>query len=231
MNSAKWSARRPTTIANLFSLCSAAMIRLRRLPQPVIARVQGLATAAGCQLVAACDLAVAAEPAAFATPGVKIGLLCTTPMVPPVRAIPAKPAFEVLLTGSRISPRREYELSLVDRVVPLPEIDAAVQVYVDAILASSPVTVRLSKAAFYDQRALDEPAAYDFATRVMVDNALPRGRPGGRPVLSAETSGCLDWGIERAGAGRGCRKRRSVRRLRHGDSALGVSDEWHLVLR
>jgi enoyl-CoA hydratase/carnithine racemase len=155
----------------LFALCSTVMVRLRRLPQPVIARVHGLATAAGCQLVAACDLAVAAETASFATPGVKIGLFCTTPMVPLVRAVPAKAAMEMLLTGAPISARRAYELGLVNRVVPPAELDGAVQGYVDAILASSPLTLRLGKAAFYEQLALDEPAAYDLATRVMVDNA------------------------------------------------------------
>ena len=156
----------------LFSLCSAVMLRLRRLPQPVIARVHGLATAAGCQLVAACDLAVAADSASFATPGVKIGLFCTTPMVPLVRAIPAKPAMEMLLTGKPISAQRARELGLVNCVVPLQELDTAVQEYVDAILASSPLTIRLGKAAFYEQRALDEPAAYNLATEVMIENAL-----------------------------------------------------------
>jgi enoyl-CoA hydratase/carnithine racemase len=155
----------------LFSLCSAVMGRFRRLPQPVIARVQGLATAAGCQLVAACDLAVAADTASFATPGVKIGLFCSTPMVPLVRAIPAKPAMEMLLTGKPISAERARELGLVNRVVPVGELDGAVQEYVDAILASSPLTIRLGKAAFYGQLALDEPAAYDLATEVMIDNA------------------------------------------------------------
>ncbi len=155
----------------LFSLCSAVMSRLRRLPQPVIARVHGPATAAGCQLVAACDLAVAAEAASFATPGVKIGLFCSTPMVPLVRAIPAKPALEMLLTGTPISAQRAWELGLINRVVPTAELDGAVQEYVDAILASSPLTIRLGKAAFYEQLALDEPAAYDLATRVMVGNA------------------------------------------------------------
>ena len=101
----------------LFALCSRVMLGLRRLPQPVIARVQGTATAAGCQLVAACDLAVAAEEATFATPGVKIGLFCTTPMVPLVRTIPPKAAMEMLLTGEAISARRAYELGLVNRVV------------------------------------------------------------------------------------------------------------------
>lgn len=155
----------------LFALCSRVMLQLRRLPQPVIARVQGVATAAGCQLVAACDLAVAAEGAAFATPGVKIGLFCTTPMVPLVRAVPPKPALEMLLTGKPISARRAYELGLVNRVVPADELDAAVEEYADAILAASPLTVRLGKAAFYDQLALDEATAYGRATEVMTDNA------------------------------------------------------------
>ncbi len=101
----------------LFALCSRVMMGLRRLPQPVIARVQGIATAAGCQLVAACDLAVAGDEATFATPGVKIGLFCTTPMVPLVRSIPAKPAMEMLLTGEPITARRAFELGLVNRVV------------------------------------------------------------------------------------------------------------------
>ncbi|HZY86647.1 MAG TPA: enoyl-CoA hydratase-related protein, partial [Gemmataceae bacterium] len=144
------------------------------LPQPVIARVHGLATAAGCQLVAACDLVVAAEGAAFATPGVKIGLFCTTPMVPLVRAVPAKPALEMLLTGKPISAQRAYELGLVNRVVPPDQLDGAVQEYVEAVLASSPLTVRLGKAAFYDQLAMEEPAAYERATEVMTDNATRR---------------------------------------------------------
>jgi enoyl-CoA hydratase/carnithine racemase len=155
----------------LFGLCSRVMQRLRKLPQPVIARVQGLATAAGCQLVAACDLAVAAEEAAFATPGVKIGLFCTTPMVPLVRAIPAKAALEMLLTGKPISARRACELGLVNRVVPAEQLDAAVQDYVDALLAVSPLTLAIGKAAFYDQLALDEETAYERATEVMCDNA------------------------------------------------------------
>ena len=156
----------------LFALCSHVMQQLRRLPQPVIARVQGVATAAGCQLVAACDLAVAADTARFATPGVKIGLFCTTPMVPLVRAIPAKPALEMLLTGEPITAQRAYELGLVNRVVPAAGLDAAVDALAQAIIASSPLTIRLGKAAFYDQLALDEPTAYQRATAVMTDNAL-----------------------------------------------------------
>src|SRR5262249_47550776 len=156
----------------LFALCSRVMLGLRRLPQPVIARVHGLATAAGCQLVAACDLAVAAEGAALATPGVKIGLFCTTPMVPLVRAIAPKAALEMLLTGQPISAPRARELGLVNRVVPAEQLDAAVQEYVAAIRAASSLTVRLGKAAFYDQLALDEATAYEQAIAVMTDNAL-----------------------------------------------------------
>ncbi len=156
----------------LFALCSRVMLGFRRLPQPVIARVHGLATAAGCQLVAACDLAVAAEEAKFATPGVKIGLFCTTPMVPLVRAVPPKAALEMLLTGQPISARRALEIGLVNRVVPAAQLDDAVQELVEAILASSPLTVRLGKRAFYDQLALDEATAYERATDVMTDNAL-----------------------------------------------------------
>jgi len=161
----------PAQYRELFGLCSRVMHHFRKLPQPVIARVQGLATAAGCQLVAACDLAVAAEEAAFATPGVKIGLFCTTPMVPLVRAIPAKPALEMLLTGKPISARRACELGLVNRVVAIDQLDAAVQEYVDAILSYSPSTIAIGKAAFYDQIALDEETAYERATEVMSDNA------------------------------------------------------------
>src|SRR5260370_8170764 len=157
---------------DLFTLCSRVMQQFRGLPQPVIARVQGMATAAGCQLVAACDLAVAADTATFATPGVKIGLFCTPPMAPLVRAIPAKPALEMLLTGKPISAQRACELGLINKVEPAEQLEAAVQEFVDGILGSSPLTVRLGKAAFYDQLALSEAAAYDRATAVMTENAL-----------------------------------------------------------
>jgi enoyl-CoA hydratase/carnithine racemase len=156
----------------LFGRCSKVMQQLRRLPQPVIARVHGLATAAGCQLVAACDLAVASTEAKFATPGVKIGLFCTTPMVPLVRAVPAKVAMEMLLTGTPISAERAREVGLVNRVVSASELDAAIQELTDAIVASSPMTIQLGKRAFYDQLNLEESAAYDRATCVMTDNAV-----------------------------------------------------------
>jgi enoyl-CoA hydratase/carnithine racemase len=157
--------------AALFGRCSRVMKRLRTLPQPVIARVQGPALAAGCQLVASCDLAVAAESATFSTPGVKIGLFCTTPMIPLVRAIPPKAAMEMLLTGQAIDAPRALALGLINRVVPLEGLDAVVGEWADAIKSTSPLVVRIGKAAFYDQLALDEPAAYLRGTAVMVDNA------------------------------------------------------------
>jgi len=161
-----------TGYRELFRQCSNVMMSLRRLPQPVIARVQGTATAAGCQLVAACDLAIAAEQATFATPGVKIGLFCTTPMVPLVQAIPAKPAPEMLLTGEPITAQRALELGLVNRVVPKENLDQTVMDIVNLIKRSSPAIIRLGKAAFYRQKNLDESSAYELATEVMVENAM-----------------------------------------------------------
>ncbi len=156
----------------LFARCSRVMRQIRQLPQPVIARVQGLATAAGCQLVATCDLAVAASDARFATPGVKIGLFCTTPMVPLVRAVPPKVAMEMLLTGIPITAERALAVGLVNRVVPAEELDAAIRELTDAIVGSSAATLSLGKRAFYDQLPLDEPSAYERATCLMVANAL-----------------------------------------------------------
>ncbi len=156
----------------LFRLCSDVMLGLRQLPQPVIARVHSTATAAGCQLVAACDLAVAADTATFATPGVKIGLFCTTPMVPLVRAIPDKAALEMLLTGRPVSAQQALAWGLLNRVVPAERLDEAIAELVSAIQEASPEVVRLGKAAFYNQRHLDENTAYERATEVMTHNAL-----------------------------------------------------------
>lgn len=159
---------------NLFGLCSQVMQQFRAIPQPVIARVQGTATAAGCQLVAACDLAVAVDTATFATPGVKIGLFCTTPMVPLVRAIAPRAALEMLLTGKAISAQQALAWGLVNRVVPLEQLDDAVSEYTEAIRASSPLTIRIGKRAFYEQLSLGETSAYERATEVMTSNALCR---------------------------------------------------------
>jgi enoyl-CoA hydratase/carnithine racemase len=155
----------------LFDVCTVLMETIHGVPQPVIAKVQGVATAAGCQLVAACDLAVASEEARFATPGVKIGLFCSTPMVPVSRAVGRKRALELLLTGEPIDARTALEWGLVNRVVPAGELDAAVGELVERIAASSPFVVALGKEAFYAQVELDEHQAYDLTKNVMAANA------------------------------------------------------------
>jgi enoyl-CoA hydratase/carnithine racemase len=164
--------RSRTEYEALFAQCSQVMQQIRRLPQPVIARVQGMATAAGCQLVATCDMAVAAREARFATPGVKIGLFCTTPMVPLVRSVPSKVAMEMLLTGIPITAERALATGLVNRVVAADQLDAAIAELTDAVLASSAAVVSQGKRAFYDQLALDETAAYAKAMCLMTDAAM-----------------------------------------------------------
>jgi enoyl-CoA hydratase/carnithine racemase len=156
----------------LFDSCTELMETIHRVPQPVIAKVHGIATAAGCQLVAACDLAVAAEDARFATPGVKIGLFCSTPMVPLSRAIGRKRALEMLLTGEPISASTALEWGLVNRVAPASQLDAAVDELVAAISRSSPLTVAIGKEAFYEQVELDEHRAYDLTKSVMAMNSM-----------------------------------------------------------
>jgi enoyl-CoA hydratase/carnithine racemase len=178
---------------DLFTLCSQVMQQFRSLPQPVIARVHGMATAAGCQLVAACDLAVAADTAAFATPGVKIGLFCTTPMVPLVRTIAPRAAMEMLLTGKAISAQQALEWGLVNRVVAADQLDAAVREFTDAIRASSPLTIRIGKQAFYDQLALDEVSAYERATEVMTRNAICRDAQEGMSAFVKKLPNLPTW--------------------------------------
>jgi enoyl-CoA hydratase/carnithine racemase len=156
----------------LFEVCTQMMEAIQRIPQPVIAKVHGVATAAGCQLVAACDLAVAGAGARFATPGVKIGLFCSTPMVPISRAVGRKRAMEMLLTGRMIDAATAADWGLVNRAVPEEELDAVVDQLVDAIVASSPLTVGIGKEAFYAQIELDERRAYDHTKIVMAANAL-----------------------------------------------------------
>jgi enoyl-CoA hydratase/carnithine racemase len=157
-----------------FELCSRLMKRIVRLPKPVIARVQGMATAAGCQLVASCDLAVAAETAWFATPGVNIGLFCSTPMVALSRAVGRKAAMEMLLTGDPISAARAYELGLVNRVVPETELDASVTALAQQIVAKSSLTLAIGKEAFYRQAEMGLDDAYACASEVMTRNMLAR---------------------------------------------------------
>jgi enoyl-CoA hydratase/carnithine racemase len=156
----------------LFDVCTVLMETIHRTPQPVVAKVHGIATAAGCQLVAACDLAVAAEGTRFATPGVKIGLFCSTPMVPVSRAVGRKRALELLLTGEPIDARTALEWGLVNRVVPAEELESAVAELADKIARSSPLTVGIGKEAFYAQIELDEHRAYDLTKAVMAMNSL-----------------------------------------------------------
>jgi enoyl-CoA hydratase/carnithine racemase len=158
----------------VFALCSRLMQRIVRLPKPVIAQVHGVATAAGCQLVASADLAVAAETARFATPGVDIGLFCSTPMVALTRAIGRKPAMEMLLTGDMVAAARARELGLINRVVPEPDLQAATGALAAQIAAKSPLTVAIGKEAFYRQAEMDLAHAYEYTSEVMTRNMLAR---------------------------------------------------------
>jgi enoyl-CoA hydratase/carnithine racemase len=155
----------------LFEACTAVMETLQGIPQPVIAQVHGTATAAGCQLVASCDLAVAAADARFATPGVRIGLFCSTPMVALSRAVGARRAMEMLLTGEAISAEDALAAGLVNRVVPAAELAAATRALAAKIESSSSYVVAIGKAAFYRQLQMPQPLAYDYAQDVMAANA------------------------------------------------------------
>jgi len=159
-------------LAHLFDRCSVMMETIHEVPQPVIAKVHGIATAAGCQLVAACDLAVAAEGARFATPGVKIGLFCSTPMVPVSRAVGRKRAMQMLITGEEIDAATALDWGLVNRVVPSEDLESAVLELVQAITRSSAYTVATGKRAFYSQIDRAEDEAYERCELVMTENAL-----------------------------------------------------------
>ena len=156
----------------LFSQCSRLMTSIVRLPKPVIARVHGIATAAGCQLVASCDLAVAADSARFATPGVNIGLFCSTPMVSLSRAVGRKAAVELLLTGDLLDAARAREIGLINRVVPEGELDAAVTALARQIADKSPIALAIGKEAFYRQAEMPLDDAYRYTSEVMTRNML-----------------------------------------------------------
>jgi enoyl-CoA hydratase/carnithine racemase len=176
--------REEAFLADLFQMCTVMMQTIHELPQPVIAKVHGIATAAGCQLVAACDLAVAAQGTRFATPGVKIGLFCSTPMVPVSRAVGRKRAMEMLLTGQPIDAETARDWGLVNRVVAPEELQSAVDELVDAIARSSGYTVATGKRAFYAQVDRPEGEAYDHCKVVMTENALaPDAQEGMRAFL------------------------------------------------
>ena len=158
----------------VFAQCSRLMTSIVKLAKPVIARVHGVATAAGCQLVASCDLAVASDAARFATPGVDIGLFCSTPMVALSRAVGRKQAMEMLLTGELIAAEQARQWGLVNRVVPAATLDAAVAELAGAIATKSPLTLAIGKEAFYRQAELPLEAAYAYASEVMTRNMLAR---------------------------------------------------------
>ncbi|MFZ0014336.1 MAG: enoyl-CoA hydratase [Acidimicrobiia bacterium] len=172
----------------LFSTCVRMMQTVHALSQPVIAKVQGVATAAGCQLVASCDLAVASDDAWFATPGVSIGLFCSTPMVPVSRAVGHKRAMQMLLTGEAISAATAVEWGLINQAVPADELDRAVADLADKILAFSSQTIATGKGVYYAQAELPEHAAYEVATPVMAVNAAaPDAQEGMSAFLEKRT--------------------------------------------
>lgn len=158
----------------LFDSCARLMMSVVRNPKPVIAEVSGLASAAGCQLVASCDLALAADTARFCTPGVNIGLFCSTPMVALARNVSAKHAMEMLLTGDVFDADEACRMGLVNRVVPAAELTRAANELASKIASKSMVTVRMGKEAFYRQRDLPLEEAYAFTARVMTENLLQR---------------------------------------------------------
>ena len=174
----------------LFDVCSELMTRIQSIPQPVIAEVQGMATAAGCQLVATCDLAVAADEAMFATPGVKIGLFCTTPMVALTRAVGRKRALEMLLTGAPINARTAAEWGLVNSIAPAAELRKESRALAARIADASGLTIAIGKQAFYTQVDLDQPKAYAYAKEVMSMNSLAADAQEGIAAFLEKRSPC-----------------------------------------
>jgi enoyl-CoA hydratase/carnithine racemase len=166
--------RERARLLELFGACSRMMLSLARLPQPVVALVDGVAAAAGCQLVAACDLALATTNARFATSGVKYGLFCSTPMVALARNLPRKPAMEMLLTGDFIEAEDALRLGLVNQVVAPDKLEEAFDDLLARLLDKPPEVLALGKRAFYRQLEMGLEDAYDFTTEVIVDNALGR---------------------------------------------------------
>jgi len=174
----------------VFDVCTELMTKVQSIPQPVIAQVQGIATAAGCQLVAACDLAVASDEASFATPGVKIGLFCTTPMVALSRAIGRKRALQMLLTGESVDGRTAADWGLINAVVPAWELERTTRALAAWIAEASSLTVALGKQAFYTQIDLDQPKAYAYAKEVMSMNSLAADAQEGISAFLEKRKAC-----------------------------------------
>jgi enoyl-CoA hydratase/carnithine racemase len=174
----------------IFDSCTRLMTKIQSIPQPVIAQVQGMATAAGCQLVATCDLAVASAEATFATPGVKIGLFCTTPMVALTRAIGRKRALEMLLTGDPVDARTAAEWGLINRAVPAADLAAATRKLAARAAEASSLVVAIGKQAFYTQIDLDQSKAYAYAKEVMSMNALAADAQEGIAAFLGKRAPC-----------------------------------------
>jgi len=174
----------------IFDVCTELMMKIQAIPQPVIAQVQGIATAAGCQLVATCDLAVAAEEAAFGTPGVKIGLFCTTPMVALTRAIGRKRALQMLLTGELVDARTAADWGLINQVVPASGLAAATRKLAAKVADASSLVVALGKQAYYTQIDLDQAKAYAYAKEVMSMNALAADAQEGISAFLGKRAPC-----------------------------------------
>lgn len=174
----------------IFDVCSELMQKIQSIPQPVIAQVQGVATAAGCQLVATCDLAVASEDATFATPGVKIGLFCTTPMVALSRAVGRKRAMEMLMTGRMVDAHTASEWGLINCAVPAAELESATRKLACQVADASNLTIAIGKQAFYSQIDLDQPKAYAYAKEVMTMNALAQDAQEGISAFLEKRTAC-----------------------------------------
>ena len=175
---------------DLFGVCSDLMTKIQAIPQPVVAEVQGTATAAGCQLVAACDLAIASEQATFATPGVRIGLFCTTPMVEVSRAIGRKRAMQMLLTGEPINAATAADWGLINAAVPILELKSATRSLANRIAEASPLTVSIGKQAYYKQIDLDQSNAYTVAKEIMTRNALASDAQEGMAAFLEKRTAC-----------------------------------------
>jgi enoyl-CoA hydratase/carnithine racemase len=175
---------------HVFDVCTDLMTAIQAIPQPVIAEVAGVATAAGCQMAATCDLVVASERASFATPGVRIGLFCTTPMVALTRAIGRKRSLEMLMTGTPIDARTAMEWGLVNRVVPMDKLREESYALANKVAEASPLTVSVGKQAFYAQIDLDQPKAYAYAKEVMSLNAMADDAQEGMSAFLEKRPAC-----------------------------------------
>jgi len=174
----------------IFDVCAELMTKIQSIPQPVIAEVQGVATAAGCQLVATCDLALASEDAWFATPGVRTGLFCTTPMVALSRAIGRKRALHMLLTGEPVDARKAAEWGLINGAVPAADLRGETRKLATKIAEASPLTLAIGKQAFYSQIDLDQPKAYAYAKEIMSLNALAADAREGISAFLEKRAAC-----------------------------------------